>query len=387
MPSVLVTDGLWRKSLSAVRSLGRQGLEVGVTGDSRFTTSFYSRYCSRRVMLPKAADADRFIEAFLAEIRSHHYDVIIPMEDDTIRVLLEHRDEVERYARLPLPETSSFATASDKAATLALAGELGIAHPWTCQPQSEEELHQLLPTVPLPAVIKPVNSSGSRGLHYASTQEELLDGFRTVLARYGPPLVQERIPEGPGVGAALLFGRGHEPLAGFTYKRLREYPVHGGPSTLRESTHDPALLDAAVRLLKALNWYGVAMVEFKVDPRDNVAKLMEINPRFWGSLELANASGVNFPWLLYRMAMDSGVEPCFDYETGVRCRWLIPGDILHFISNPQRFRLNPSFFSFFEPGLHYDDFAPDDLRGSVATVLCTAAQAVRPEMWKIAITR
>ncbi len=387
MPSVLVTDGLWRKSLSAVRSLGRQGLEVGVTGDSRFTTSFYSRYCSRRVLLPKAEHADAFIEAFLDELRGHPYDVVLPMEDDTIRVLLKHRDEVERYARLPLPSESSLAVASDKAATLALAGELGIAHPWTSQPRSEEELHELLPTVPLPAVVKPVNSSGSRGLHYATTPKELAESFRTVLSQYGPPLVQERIPPGPGVGAALLFGSNHEPLAGFTYKRLREFPVHGGPSTLRESTHDPELLDTAVRLLKALEWRGVAMVEFKVDPRDHVPKLMEINPRFWGSLELANASGVNFPWLQYQVAMGAPVEPCFDYEAGVRCRWLIPGDILHFIANPERFRMEPSFFSFFEPGLHYDDFARDDLRGSVATVVCTAAQALRPEMWKIAITR
>jgi predicted ATP-grasp superfamily ATP-dependent carboligase len=387
MPSVLVTDGLWRKSLSAVRSLGRQGLEVGVTGDSRFTTSFYSRYCTRRVLLPAAHDPKRFIGSLLTELERHPYDVLVPMEDDTIRALLQHREEVERYTRLPLPAASSMAVASDKGATLALARELGIAQPWTCRPESEEELGDRLPEVPLPAVVKPVSSSGSRGLRYAVTPKELLDSYRAVLADYGPPLVQERLPEGPGVGAALLFGPGHDPLAGFTYRRLREYPVHGGPSTLRESTDDPRLLESAVRLLKALDWVGVAMVEFKLDPRDGVPKLMEINPRFWGSLELANASGVNFPWMLYRMAMGEPVEPGFEYEVGVRCRWLVPGDILHFIANPRRFRLEPSFFSFFERGLHYDDFARDDLRGSVATIVCTAAQALRPDMWKLAITR
>ena len=387
MPSVLVTDGLWRKSLSAVRSLGRHGLHVGVTGDSRFTTSFYSAYCDRRVLLPKPTESERYIEALLGELASHSYDALLPMEDDTIRVLLEHREEVERLTRLPLPSASSMACAGDKAATLKLAAELGIPHPWTRQPKSEAEMEELLGTVPLPAVVKPVHSSGSRGLRYATSPEDLRDAFRSVLDAYGPPLVQERIPEGPGVGAALLFGPDHEPLAGFTYKRLREYPVQGGPSTLRESTHDPELLEMAIRMLKGLDWYGVAMVEFKVDPRDGVPKLMEINPRFWGSLELASASGVDFPWLLYQVATGRTVEPCFDYPAGVRCRWLVPGDILHFIANPDRFHMRPSFFSFFEPGLHYDDFARDDLRGSVATVVCTAAQAVRPEMWKLAITR
>lgn len=387
MPSVLVTDGLWRKSLSAIRSLGRHGLRVGVTGDSRFTTGFYSRYCDRRIRLPRPTDADAYIEALLRELATHRYDAVLAMEDDTIRTLLEHRAEVERLTRLPLAGASSMATAGDKAATLAVAEGLGIPHPWTRQPMSESEMHALLPSVPLPAVVKPVRSSGSRGLHYATTRDELMAAYRSVAATYGPPLVQERIPEGPGVGAALLFGPDHEPLAGFTYKRLREYPVHGGPSTLRESTHDPALLDMAIRMLKALEWYGVAMVEFKVDPRDGVPKLMEINPRFWGSLELATASGVDFPWLLYQVATGATVEPCFEYRTGVRCRWLVPGDMLHFIANPSRLRLEPSFFSFFEPGLHYDDFARDDLRGSVATIVCTAAQALRPEMWKMAITR
>ena len=386
MPSALVTDGLWRKSLSAVRSLGRHGLDVGVTGDSRFTTSYYSRYCSHRVHLPKAGDP-AYIDAFLDELHRHPYDVILPMEDDTIQVLLRHRDQVEQLSRLPLPTASSLGVAADKAATLALAEKLGIPHPWTRQPQSAEELDDLMPTIPLPAVIKPVRSSGSRGLHYAATREELRRGFRRVLAEYGPPLVQERIPEGPGVGAAVLFGPQVTPVAGFTYRRLREFPVQGGPSTLRESTHDPVILDHATRLLTALDWFGVAMVEFKLDPRDHVPKLMEINPRFWGSLELANASGVNFPWLLYQTAMGAPPEPTFDYPAGVRCRWLIPGDILHFITNPARFHLQPSFFSFFEPGLRYDDFAKDDVRGSVATVVCTAAQALRPEMWKIAITR
>ncbi|MDA8046862.1 MAG: ATP-grasp domain-containing protein [Actinomycetota bacterium] len=385
MTSVLVTDGLWRKSLSAVRSLGRQDIEVGVTGDSPFTTAFYSRYCRRRVRLPKATD-EAYIDAFLEELSRHRYDVVLPMEDDTTQVLLRHRDQVEALSRLPLPSASSLAVAADKAATLELAASLGIAHPWTRRPQSEAELEAILADIPLPAVVKPVNSSGSRGLHYADTRDQVRAAFRAVLPVYGAPLVQERIPGGPGLGAGLLFGPGAEPLAGFTYRRLREYPVQGGPSTLRESTHDPALLESATRLLEALDWFGVAMVEFKLDPRDGVAKLMEINPRFWGSLELANASGVNFPWLLAQTALGRAPEPSFDYRDGVRCRWLVPGDILHFLSNPDRFDMDPSFFSFFD-GMHYDDFARDDLRGSVATVVCTAAQAMRPEMWKLAITR
>jgi predicted ATP-grasp superfamily ATP-dependent carboligase len=85
-------------------------------------------------------------------------------------------------------------------------------------------------------------------------------------------------------------------------------------------------------------------VEFKMDPRDNQPKLMELNPRFWGSLALAVHAGVDFPYLLYRMAMGEDLTPIRDYASGVRCRWLLPGDILHFLTNPRRFHMKPSFF-------------------------------------------
>src|SRR3954468_11886188 len=128
-PSVLVTDGLWRKSLSAVRSLGRAGLTVGVAGDSRVTTAFFSRHCARRVLLPPAGDGAPFRSALLHELDTHRYEVLFPMEDETIAALLPWRREVERRTHLPLPASERYAVASDKAATAELAARLGIAVP------------------------------------------------------------------------------------------------------------------------------------------------------------------------------------------------------------------------------------------------------------------
>jgi predicted ATP-grasp superfamily ATP-dependent carboligase len=158
--------------------------------------------------------------------------------------------------------------------------------------------------------------------------------------------VQEFIPPGGDtLGVELLMDHGKR-LAHFMHKRLREFPVHGGPSTLRESIYDGELLAKATQLLASIEWHGVAMVEFKVDPRDGVAKLMEINPKFWGSIALAIVSGVNFPLLLYQLATGQKVDSFSPYRLNVRCRWLLPGDILHFIANPDRWKLKPSFFDF-----------------------------------------
>jgi predicted ATP-grasp superfamily ATP-dependent carboligase len=138
------------------------------------------------------------------------------------------------------------------------------------------------------------------------------------------------------------------------HQRLREYPVTGGASTLRVSIRRQDILELGTALLKALNWFGVAMVEFKLDPRDGQPKLMELNPRFWGSLALAEPAGVNFPYLLFRMACGEKLSGRPVYRTGIRCRWLLHGDLLHFIHSPKRHRLLGDFFKFRQPGLTYD---------------------------------
>jgi predicted ATP-grasp superfamily ATP-dependent carboligase len=168
-------------------------------------------------------------------------------------------------------------------------------------------------------------------------------------------LIQERLPaEGQGIGVCLLLDRSHLVRAGFVHRRLREYPVTGGPSTLREScNHEQAYTDA-VRLLQDLRFVGVAMVEFKNDTRTGKANLLEVNPRFWGSLALAVDAGVNFPLLWTLMALGEDVAPVTSYRLGHRCRWLLPGDILHFIHNPNRWQLEPSFFRFRASHQTYD---------------------------------
>ena len=95
------------------------------------------------------------------------------------------------------------------------------------------------------------------------------------------------------------------------HRRIRERLVMGGPSTCAESVYDSKLLDYGLRVLKNLKWHGVAMVEFKKDSIDGEFKLMEINPKFWGSLDLAIASGVDFPYLLYNMTIRWRYKPCF----------------------------------------------------------------------------
>jgi predicted ATP-grasp superfamily ATP-dependent carboligase len=139
-----------------------------------------------------------------------------------------------------------------------------------------------------------------------------------------PFLLQECIT-GHGQGVFALYDRG-KPLAFFAHRRLREKPPSGGVSVLSESIPvDAVQLSYARSLLDKACWHGVAMVEFKV-AEDGTPYLMEVNTRFWGSLQLAIDAGVDFPYMLYQLACGTRPEPINEYKTGKRLRWLL-GDL------------------------------------------------------------
>jgi len=387
MASVLVTDGHFRKTLAAVRSLGCKGIDVTVGERTFLNTSFFSKYCSRRLVYPSPRQSpSRFIEFLLREIRENHYECVFPMEEETLLLLAKYRSEISRYTYFLSPDWEKIGFVRDKGNLMGYAEAHGIPTPKTFQiPPSPEPcevqgspapyvvrgLNHVLDKIPIPAVIKPRISSGSFGIVYVKNRKDLIPSYQSVHHRFPFPLIQEWIPDGGGTyGFSALFDEGSKIKAAFVHKKLRMYPVKGGPSTLGEGVEHPQIMELGLSLLRSLNWVGVGMVEFKVDPRDGIPKLMEVNPRFWGSLQLAIVSGVDFPCLILRMARRESFEPVLRYKVGKRFRWFLLGDILHFLNNPNRFHLRPSFFRFFDPNTSYDIFSRDDplpLLGSLAT--------------------
>jgi predicted ATP-grasp superfamily ATP-dependent carboligase len=372
MASVLVTDGHFRKTLAVVRSLGCKGIGVTVGERTFLNTSFFSKYCRRRLVYPSPRQRpDQFIEFLLNEIKKNHYECIFPMEEETLLLLAKYRSEISRYTYFLSPDLEKIEFVRDKGNLMQFAEAHGIPIPKT---------HYLPPTQSLPPwgggegegyVIKPRISSGSLGIVYVKGRKDLSLSYQSVHQRFPFPLIQEWIPDGGGTyGFSALFDERSNVKAAFIHKKLRMYPIEGGPSTLGEGVEHPQIMELGLSLLRSLNWVGVGMVEFKVDPRDGIPKLMEVNPRFWGSLQLAIVSGVDFPCLLLRMARRESFEPVLRYKVGKRFRWFLLGDILHFLNNPNRFHLRPSFFRFFDPNTSYDIFSEDDplpLLGSVAT--------------------
>ena len=359
---VFVTDGYWRKTLAAVRALGRRGVQVTVGESTYLAPALFSRYCHCRVRTPSPVlQPSQYLDFLETYLKRHPHHVLMPMEEDTLLLLARNRERFQNITSLPCAAHHHLLFARDKLKVLRRAEDLDIPIPRTFEIDNMAEAKPLSKQLEYPVVVKPRVGSGSAGVEYVEEPAQLPAALARVFRSGQSPLVQERLPsEGVGIGASFLLDQNHQVRASFIHRRLREYPVQGGPSTLRQSIiHEQARRDGA-RLLESLRLVGVGMVEFKIDSRDGTAKLLEVNPRFWGSLALAVNTGVNFPYLLTLMALGLDFPAVHTYRLGHLCRWLLPGDILHFLQNPNRWRLKPSFFQFRQANMSYDIIDMDD---------------------------
>jgi predicted ATP-grasp superfamily ATP-dependent carboligase len=387
MPTVFVTNGQWRQALAAVRSLGRNGFTV-ICGESTcFATSFASKYVDERVVYPSPDHKPRAFVSFIEEyLTNHDIDVLLPTGNRSTRVTLEHRDVFETHATVPFGDRERFDRLDRKDELAELAATVGVPRPKTVVPDSVEDAIQKVNDLSFPVVIKPVDNSGSLGIRFLDDPAEFESIYREIHRVYPDPIVQERIPqEGEAVGGAFLRWGG-ERKAAFAYRRLREYPLSGGPSTLRESIRNEHIIKTGWQLLEAVDWSGVAMVEFKMDPRTDTPMLIEVNPRLWGSLHLPLHAGIDFPAMLVRCALDEMVTPQLDYRTNIQCRHLLPGDILHLLAarSPNALR---EFFPLVDEHLYYDILSRDDPGPTFSRLVALARFSLSPTAWRRLVFR
>jgi predicted ATP-grasp superfamily ATP-dependent carboligase len=249
--------------------------------------------------------------------------VFLPTGEDTL-VVARYAPELRASGvQIPVAPYSTLRRLHRKDESMELARRLDIPTPKTIVPTSVSDLRAFGRDVGFPIVLKRTSSSSARGVSYIGEADldPMNDGGTFDEHAFKDMVAQEYV-HGTGYGVSMLFNRG-QLRAKFTHERLRELPVTGGISTLRVGVVCPILEEYAQRLLQHVQFHGVAMVEFKHDKSTGQSWLIEVNPRFWGSLALAIQSGVDFPYLLFRMANEGDVEPVLAYKSGQVVKWLL----------------------------------------------------------------
>jgi predicted ATP-grasp superfamily ATP-dependent carboligase/thymidylate kinase len=325
---ILVTDAGRASALACIRSLGRAGFHVIAASSDARSPGFRSRHARERLVHPDPRRGpERFALALREAVRERGVQLVLPITDEALLPLADARKEFEGLCTLAVPEPAALEAVADKARTLEWAEKLSIPTPKTHLVHGVAEALAAADSLQAPLVLKPrrsrrLSESGIDAFEvsYARDRHELAAAMRALEGRCDV-LLQEFVP-GVGVGVEFLTDAGRV-LAAFQHRRLRELPVHGGRSALRESVPlDPFLYAASARLLEALDWTGLAMVEWKLGERGPV--MMEVNGRVWGSLPLAVASGMDFPRRLAELHLfgppGSEVAPDTSYAAGVRVR-------------------------------------------------------------------
>lgn len=341
-PPVLVLDGEERASLAVVRSLVRAGFPVHVAARGRWALGTTSRGARGHVLGANPLLAPReyaFAVGQLAEAVGAA--LVVPVTDASAEAVLEHRHALPEGVLLPFPSREVYRAASDKLRVSMLANECGIGIEETAVVQragdpAPEDARLY------PGYLKPHRSVVGQASRVKTGVRFVADraACDRVLEQLNPaafPVLVQRQVHGSGEGV-FLARWGGTTIARFAHRRLREKPPAGGVSVYRESVvPDASVLNACEQLLDALNWEGVAMIEGKRDEERGGWRVMEINGRFWGSLQLAIDAGVDFPTLLVRAVLGAAPLPAPAWREGVRLRWEW-GDIDHLLIRLRRSR-------------------------------------------------
>lgn len=350
-----VLEGIVRECLAVVRSLGKRGVVVDVGDPNRVNPARFSKYVSKFYAYPdpKTRPED-FICWLINHVKRHHYDMVFPLNDHTYEACVRYQDELLAWTHVAVNSLEKFEIARDKEKTLRYATKSNVPIPKTWFPNDKEDIKKILPELPsYPIFIKPARSSGSRGARVIRNEHELYENFEILNNSYGRMLIQEYIPGEKILDVPMIFNMKEEIRGALVSNRVRMFPVKGGPNVAGHAVINEPIRAMAVRLMESIGWKGVCLVEFKVDERDGIPKLMEINPRFWGSTQLGISAGIDWPWMLFKAAVFGDCEEIREYRTDKLVRWLIPGEVMYLLTRKGFGTVWPDFFRFLDRNTEY----------------------------------
>ncbi len=330
--AVLVLDGSQRSALAVTRSIGRRQIPVITASESPSAICQHSRYSTSHVIYPDPKyNPEQFLVWLKGFLSANQIDMVFPVTDITCNILAPLAPRYKN-THIPLASIESINSLSDKSRLTQLASKLSLPHPQSIYVQAIDQVERIRPGIRYPCVIKPSFSRYFMNNQWNDTRVSIVQNqkdFDSLFAKHKylqqqPFMIQEYI-QGTGQGVFSLYSSGRE-IAWFAHRRLREKPPWGGVSVLSESVKLPEdMVEISRKILDHVSWHGAAMVEFKV-AENGTPYIIEVNTRFWGSLQLAVDAGVDFPYLMYKLAVNKEIHEVSEYKVGSKLRWYL-GDL------------------------------------------------------------
>jgi predicted ATP-grasp superfamily ATP-dependent carboligase len=355
--------------LTIVRSLARRGIPVIVGDEARGFKSYFgeamlSKYATHRFLYPSPRNAPNEFIRRINEISSkYNAEILFPVASDTYVTVSAYRDQLHKDIQMMITDDNLIQKAHDKYECIRYAADIGVKVPKTILLRDIRDVKDL-ETLGLPLVLKPRRGSGSKGVQIINRISDLMrlkanlgseleniakcNGKRSLVYDDSDPIVQEFV-DGPINDACVIANRGNI-KAILTQTRIKTLPPNGGYGVMNRTVSIPEIREITERILADLGWHGVAQVEFKLDTKTGEYNLIEINPKFWGTLALSIEAGIDFPYMAYQIAVGAEVEERFSFRENCVYRWVIPNELLHVLqSENKKYAFRRYILDFFKP--------------------------------------
>jgi predicted ATP-grasp superfamily ATP-dependent carboligase len=387
MLNILIVDGLNRSGLAVARALKMVGACTTIHAaapSSGFRNAILKRFKSNCIDKIHFVENEFHKPIFIDEINQiiiqNNIDALIPIGQAAAVSISRSKPEIIKPCRVLIEDFKKIILFHDKELTVNLARKLEIPHPFTIIPKNLDELSEYAAKASYPAVIKARKGMGGIGVAYGADRDELLslykkyseqalheDGF---INDSSHPLIQEFIPG--ELHDALVFCVDGEVKAGLTQKRIVTRPTTGGIGVVNITTDDNRLIEYAKKLTRHTSWNGVLMLDFKIDSRDGLPRLLEVNPRFWGTTWLSICAGLNFPHYLVSAALSKPIDYPEKYKVGLTCRWIMD-EFAGIFDSPRNFSAVTGrikgFISRFSEKNSVFDTIPSDIKPTISEML------------------
>ncbi len=336
MARILIPDYPGQQVVAGIKSLALDGDICDLAWDlRRLDRTFKSRYINQLIRIPSAEDDPKgYIEGLLRQLEKQPYDLILPFGNNACHQIVLAQEDIKKTTKILFPSISDHLKAFDKSLTYSHCIENDIPVPKTISVGDIPNINHIFEQFELPIVIKTKSGSGVKsGVRFVEKPDEFEQKFFEVYDYFAShykkddykPIIQEFIPG--YIHDACIVAKDGELVAFLSQIRHLMYPVSGGVGAINYTTHDDELRAIVERLIKSLNWSGPAQIEFKFDERDDQFKLIEINPKLWGTLDLSIQSGVSFPRIIRNLILERD-QGNLHYDTDNYYFFLFPQAIL-----------------------------------------------------------
>ena len=327
MRYLLITDIQYRKTFDVVSiiksSFPKENILLASNKSQIFSCLCYGN--NKRALIRTEYGYDTFSEDLLLLLENYKDDelVYIPIEEQTTDYLIEF---VERNGRSNLtyllPKAKLYKQFRNKKSLNVFCQNNEI-------PSPKYFLVESLPNVDYPVLLKPEIGSGSHGIFRLFSKEDFTEEINEAISKE-KYLIQELLPNGKDVKGAFFLCHDGKVIDAYTHKRIRTSPEEGGVTVLSSIYDNPQLLEQGKELLEKAGWEGLVMLEYLYDERCGEYKVIEANPRLWGSIMLSEYAGANLLTNYIRICLGQPVSPS-NIKKEAYIRWLFPMDLLNWI--------------------------------------------------------